>query len=510
MTDLVIGSGPSGISVATALLARGRTVLMLDGGKRLEPDRATARDQLAQRAPQDWTSADRNIWQAPQYATPTGQVRRYGSDFAMERAATTFADGCDGFALRASRALGGLSNLWGSAVLPYRSADMAGWAVTEDDLAPHYKAVAEFLPIAGRVDDLAGIFPALSMQGRTPLAPSPQAEVLLSRLTASQSRLAGIGITAGAARHAVASGCRECGMCLHGCPWGLIWSAGAAIDQLRARPGFSYRPGAVVTSFAETASGVSLTLAGGEALAGSRVFVAAGVLETARLVLASRSGPGTLTLKDSQHGFLPALHLWRSGRRPDRGPFHTLTQAFLEINDTAISPYTVHAQIYTWNAFFERDLIASYGARLPGSAPLWRALARRLIVAQVFLHSDHSARVTLSLAGNGRLAARLDPNPETPAIFASAASRLASGLKIAGLAPLTFARRLEAIGSSFHAGSTVPMQRNPNSQGSDILGRPHGLQRVHLVDASVLPAIPATTITLPVMANAHRIGTISA
>ena len=125
MTDLVIGSGPSGISVATALLARGRTVLMLDGGKRLEPDRATARDQLAQRAPQDWTSADRNIWQAPQYATPTGQVRRYGSDFAMERAATTFADGCDGFALRASRALGGLSNLWGSAVLPYRSADMA-------------------------------------------------------------------------------------------------------------------------------------------------------------------------------------------------------------------------------------------------------------------------------------------------------------------------------------------------------------------------------------------------
>ena len=43
MTDLVIGSGPSGISVATALLARGRTVLMLDGGKDLEPDRAAAR-----------------------------------------------------------------------------------------------------------------------------------------------------------------------------------------------------------------------------------------------------------------------------------------------------------------------------------------------------------------------------------------------------------------------------------------------------------------------------------
>jgi hypothetical protein len=31
------------------------------------------------------------------------------------------------------------------------------------------------------------------------------------------------------------------------------------------------------------------------------------------------------------------------------------------------------------------------------------------------------------------------------------------------------------------------------------------LRRVHLVDASVLPSVPATTITLGVMANAHRI-----
>jgi choline dehydrogenase-like flavoprotein len=29
---------------------------------------------------------------------------------------------------------------------------------------------------------------------------------------------------------------------------------------------------------------------------------------------------------------------------------------------------------------------------------------------------------------------------------------------------------------------------------------------VHAVDATVLPSIPATTITLTVMANAHRIG----
>jgi choline dehydrogenase-like flavoprotein len=32
------------------------------------------------------------------------------------------------------------------------------------------------------------------------------------------------------------------------------------------------------------------------------------------------------------------------------------------------------------------------------------------------------------------------------------------------------------------------------------------LHRVHVVDASVLPSVPATTITYTIMANAHRIG----
>jgi choline dehydrogenase-like flavoprotein len=44
---------------------------------------------------------------------------------------------------------------------------------------------------------------------------------------------------------------------------------------------------------------------------------------------------------------------------------------------------------------------------------------------------------------------------------------------------------------------------------SDRLGRPAGWQRLHLIDASSLPAIPATTITFPVMANAHRIGALA-
>ena len=507
VADLVIGAGPSGVSAASALLARGRQVTLLDVGQVLEPARVGARDLLANRPPEGWTATDRAHWQQPQFDAPEGRVRRYGSDFAIEAAEATFADGAPGFALRASQALGGLSNLWGAALLPYRGTDMAGWPITEADLAPHYQAVAAFLPISGRVDALQALFPALPMAGHTALPPGQQGEMVLARY--QQLGSGDHGVVLGLARQAVAAGCRLCGQCLQGCPWGLIWQAGQRLAKLRQTPGFTYRPAAPVRHIAEEPDCVVLTLADGSKVTGARVFLGAGVLESARILLASGVAGDSLTLLDSAHGFLPALQRHGPGAGPDDSPRHTLTQLFLELDDPAISPFLIHAQIYGWNEFYARDLITRYGRRLPFSAPLCRMLARRLMVAQIFLHSDHSARAHLRLAPDGRLTVTVAQNPDLPSRFAASARRIGQSLSRGGLLPLTFAARLNPPGSSFHAGGTVPMAIDPVAGQSDRLGRPAGRTRLHLIDASILPAIPATTITLPVMANAHRIGTLA-
>ena len=479
---------------------------MLDGGKTLEPEAEARRVELASTDPTGWGARERDDWMAPQYRAAPGQIRRYGSDFAMETGADTFADLPGWMGLRASRASGGLSNLWGAAVLPYAPADMAGWPVTMEDLAPHYRAVAEFLPVAAVQDDLDALLPGLPMEDRAGIAPSLQARALLARLSARRGDLAAMGVYAGQARQAADTGCHRCGLCLHGCPFGLIWSARDTLARLREHPGFSHRPGAVVTRIEETRNGITLHLQGGATVTGTRAYLGAGVLETARILLASQPDRAELVLRDSQHAFLPMLHRWRNRARPDRGRFHTLPQIFAEIASAAVSPHLVHAQIYTWNEHFPRDLVENYARKIPFSAPLFTALARRLIVAQIFLHSDHSHRIALRLAGDGRLQARLEANPEMETVMKSAARHLGRAMGKAGLSALTFAARPGAPGSSFHVGASVPMASDPGPGQSDALGRPAGWQRLHLIDASSLPAIPATTITYSVMANAHRIG----
>jgi hypothetical protein len=71
--------------------------------------------------------------------------------------------------------------------------------------------------------------------------------------------------------------------------------------------------------------------------------------------------------------------------------------------------------------------------------------------------------------------------------------------------------RLAAGGKSYHFGGSFPHTKNGISAmfGTDRLGRVRSWQRIHVVDASVFPNIPAMTFTLTIMANAHRIASES-
>ena len=93
----------------------------------------------------------------------------------------------------------------------------------------------------------------------------------------------------------------------------------------------------------------------------------------------------------------------------------------------------------------------------------------------------------------------------------SLALKLVKNIRYFGLIPLIPLANIGRAGEGNHYGGSFPMKSysqktENNAIKSDILGRPMGLKRVHLVDSSVFPSICAQTITFTIMANAYRIG----
>ena len=517
---IVLGSGPAGISCAVALLAQGRQVLMIDGGSDLEPASAQKLAALSATPPDTWNRTATQWMREGMQSDTTGIPLKltYGSDYAFRiLPGGSSIEGKD-INTRYSLGKGGLSTVWGTSVMPFRQHDIERWPVTAADLAPHYRAVLDFMPVAQAHDALEQQFPTFKDSEPMPL--SPQASALLGHMQAHEPALRAQGVTFGRSRLAVNSKaigalgpCVRCGLCMYGCPYGLLYSSAQTVDALRSNPNFRYAPGYIVQRVEEAGSEVRLHTLNprgeAETLLAERAFVAAGVLASTAIMLRSLDlYDQPVTFADSQYFLLPMLRL-RSVPGFERGNLHTLAQLFVELMDDTLSPNTIHLQTYTYNDLFEGPIAQKLG---PASRFFpWQAFLSRLYLFQGYLHSDESRSIEGRLertATGDSLRLSSAPNAHTDALLKKVISKLIKMRKLTGMVPLTPLMQRGDPGRGFHTGSSFPMAANPAGLETDVLGRLQGLQRVHLVDSSVLPSIAATTITFTTMANAHRIGTL--
>ncbi len=376
---LVVGSGPAGVSAAKALLAQGRRVTMIDVGLDLEPDRLALMDRIGSSEVEDWDPAEVVALKGNMPSDARGiQVKlAYGSDYPYRSATESLGLSIPDGTFKPSFARGGLSTVWGASTMPYNAHDLARWPIAEDDLAPHYREVGRWMPIAAVADDLAAEYPIASDSPDPPL-PSRQAAALFDRMNRSKDRLRRSGIRFGHSRIAMRSRhCRRCGLCLHGCPYRLIYNASDTVAEMLSDPRFVYVPGVRVERLSERrgrvlVEGVDVTTRAHRDFAGERCFLAAGVLPTARIVLeSSASYDQELEIIDSQYTLLP-LAAMRTTREITTERLHTLCQLYLEVDDPQISTHNMHCQVYTYSDLFRRafdSMLFGLPARLPFVRP---------------------------------------------------------------------------------------------------------------------------------------------
>lgn len=507
MTDdikdiVVVGSGPSGIAVTKALLAQGETVTMIDAGGRMPDDAAKLRARLAAARPDQWDRAAVAKYNSTSLRERGGVPLKtvFGSDYPYHFNPDLKTRNAS---ILGSHARGGLSNAWGASILPLCDDDVRDWPLQRVDFDPHFRAVLKWLPHAQGNDELADQYPLHSDYVRH-LALSSQGRRLMKALRAGRHTLQDMGIRFGQARLAV-SNCFYCRQCLHGCPYDFIYNSSQTLEDLRYEERFSYIGDTQLKALQESNGEVKLATSSGE-LRTRRVFLATGVLNSTMLMM-DATDLQRVIIRDSAYGLLPFLQ-YQPAKGVESESLYTLPQVFMEMRLPELTQRNIHLQWYSYNDFYRQEMRKTLGklfSVLPSFVP--RLIIDRMWSVQTFLHSDDSPELRLKklTADNYELSAA--DEPDAGKLLLAAYKRLGTLGGMLGGKPLPLLRRLGIAGGGFHSGASFPMTEKPaHATQSDLAGRPHGFKRVHIVDSSVLPNIASSTITLTVMANAHRIG----
>jgi ferredoxin len=525
-TALIIGSGAAAAGAALALSHRENLqITVIDIGLQLESDREQLIETLATSSPDQWDEQTIELISKQPVASRNSVVpekRVFGSDYPFRNASQlgglTAVNGANASVI--SPAYGGFSNVWGSQIMPFTAAAFDSWPVSAATMRHHYEAILQQIPFAGEEDDLASRFPL--MRPSVPLpSMSPRSLRVLRAYEKHKAKLNNYGITLGKARLAFsAEQCVRCGMCMTGCPYGLIYSAAQTFDTLRRASRVTFRSGFLALKIMEEDNRVAVIVkeiatGGMRRFEADRVYVACGAIGTTRLVANSLGlFDVDLPMLESRQFMLPLLSLQATEDPRNKRDF-TLNQFNMIVapDGGSVDISTIH--FYTFNPAFVDGLPSALRAR---SAERLRVqLLRRLTVALGYLPSWNSSRLRIHI-GPGANRPELPelnisgeaPPPGQSQMLRTVLLRLARSGRMLDLYPLLPMLRLSAPGKSYHWGGSFPHAADrPVTFSSDRLGRVGPWERTHLVDASVFTTVPAMTFGLTVMANAHRIATES-
>ena len=299
---------------------------------------------------------------------------------------------------------------------------------------------------------------------------------------------------------------------MSGCVYNYIYKSSVDINIMLESGSIDYIKGVYVDRLQEANNQVTVyttNKAGtSETRAFDRVFLAAGAVNSTKIVLTSKDIFNEKVLLKSTVGFVAPMFRFK---RSSLGAFSVNTQPglFFDFKVPGLSNHWVHSQVSTPNELVLAKLkVDIKKTGLVNSIKKW--LVSHLVVANCNLHSNHSNGYELHIEkgvdGGVNLISNRELGPEArKAIKQSIWQFFKLGLKFGCYTLLPFIQDSLKSGG-YHVGGSLPMKLKPEKEtDTNIMGNPKGWNLINVVDSSIFPSLPGTTIGLLAMANATRI-----
>lgn len=418
-----------------------------------------------------------------------------------------------GFEAVQSFARGGLANAWGAGAYRYTAEDLRPFPLPVGALDPFYDELTREIGISGVADDLASHFGSTeSLQ--PPLELDRMGKRLLQGYERRRSAFQAQGFTIGRPRLAALSRPlpgREA------CPYdnlsfweprlSYLYTPGLTLDGLVAAGKVEYAGERLVLGFEEKEAHVEVRLrpAGGgaeEVLSCRRLILAAGALNSARLVLASHADRQTrLPLLDNQPSMVPFVHPLLVGEACDRTS-HGLGQLNVVYRGRASRGY-VQGTYYSYTSLLGSEVVLDFPLTARGGVAACRYLLPAFSLVTFFYADEGSPSNGVRLGAEGELIFSYTPTTRPGEVERHFIAQM-RGL---GFLSHPVLMKVPGPGQGIHYAGTLPMGRSDVRYGTEPSGRLRGTRAVYVADAAVFPSLPAKNHTLTIMANAMRVAT---
>lgn len=411
-----------------------------------------------------------------------------------------------------SYAKGGLANAWGNGLMRFSEEDFEKLPISLSDLVPYYQELEKTIGVSGRNDDLSKFFGDLPTL-QQPLKLAQNAQKIFLKYNKNRKSLNSKNIYIGTPRIGISEnkyGTRE------GCQYDnlefwqpdhcSLYSPSMTLDELISQDKVIYKKGYFVDHWIEKDGSfdvVAYDVASKQehCFQASKLVLAAGVVNTARIVLKSRQDYTTkLTLTDNPAIQFPLFFPSRLGAALEIDSFG-LTQLSLLYHSGLLNKKVIGAFVEVTSPL-RSEFFDKFPFLASDNVNFMKYILPGMMACQIFLPSDPHINASLSLDTNNDILVS-----GTQAIIPQTLIHEAvKVLRALGLLTLEGFGYRVSHGNGIHYGGTLPMNSTPKSPYETTRdGELYDNKNVFIADGSLFSYIPATNYSLSLMANAMRV-----
>ena len=400
--------------------------------------------------------------------------------------------------------------------MPPDSCDIKDWPISKKNLEKYYSKVLDGIHYSAVDDNLSKNFSLIKVPDGALKLTLGNKDLLRDLQKNSHKKkdsfLYGQARLLVNAKKGHSNACRYCGICMSGCVYGSIYKASDDLNFFIRENKIKYKPKCEVISFREIGASVKIKyLEEGSIKYATfkKIFIAAGAYNSTKIVLNSKNKSNIkVKLKTTFSLIIPMIRLKRMPL--DWPKINTMPGIFLEFKNRLLSNHWIHTQISTPNEIVLEKL--NYSGFIGNIFSLFikRFFLEHLVIAHCNIHSDHAPHYDITLKhdnlGKTTFKAKKIIKPNSKNIVDINLKKFKTIAHKMGCLILKPLVKNSNNFDSYHLGGSLPMKSKPKSEtDTDVYGRPNGFKNIHVIDSSIFPSLPATTIGLVTMANAYRI-----